>query len=304
MGADLRLTELVAAISLATDLGTGQPLEHALHTCLLSGAVARELGLDDAAAADVHYVALLRFLGCTADTPETAHVAGGDNLAFYTALAPLLMGPTPTLLGAVVRHAGAGRPLPRRARLVAQALNDPGGRSLIGHCEVGARLATRLGLGAGVVEALDHAYERWDGGGPRGVRGTEVPLAVRVVVVARDAVLWERLAGHDAALDVLGRRRGHAYDPAVVDAARALDPAQDTNVPAWERVLAAEPEPVRRIGPVALDRALAAVGDFADLRSTWTRGRSRQVAADPADGLGLGGQHPLPRRNVRVLRRV
>ena len=28
----------------------------------------------------------------------------------------------------------------------------------------------------------------------------------------------------------------------------------------------------------ALDRALAAVGDFADLRSTWTRGRSTRLA--------------------------
>ena len=40
----------------------------------------------------------------------------------------------------------------------------------------------------------------------------------------------------------------------------------------WEDVLAAEPAPVRRVGAVALDRALAAVGDFADLRSRWTQG--------------------------------
>ena len=66
-GDDLRLTELVAAISLATDLGTGQPMEHALRTCRLAMTVARELGLDAGTAADVHYVALLRFLGCTAD---------------------------------------------------------------------------------------------------------------------------------------------------------------------------------------------------------------------------------------------
>ena len=52
--------------------------------------------------------------------------------------------------------------------------------------------------------------------------------------------------------------------------------ADDLSV--WEDVLAAEPAPVRRVGAVALDRALAAVGDFADLRSTWTRGRSTRVA--------------------------
>jgi hypothetical protein len=48
-----RLTELVAAVSLATDLGTGQPMEHALRTCL-SMAVADEWGLDAGTAADVH----------------------------------------------------------------------------------------------------------------------------------------------------------------------------------------------------------------------------------------------------------
>ena len=70
----LRLTELVAALSLATDLVMGQPLEHALRTCRLAVTLANHLGLDAATAADVHYVALLRFLGCTADAPETAHL--------------------------------------------------------------------------------------------------------------------------------------------------------------------------------------------------------------------------------------
>ena len=74
-----RLAELVAAISQATDLGTGQPMEHALRTCLLSMAVADELGLDPSTADEVYYVALLRFLGCTADAPETAQLVGGDN---------------------------------------------------------------------------------------------------------------------------------------------------------------------------------------------------------------------------------
>lgn len=32
----LRLAELMAALSLATDLGTAQPMEHALCSCILS----------------------------------------------------------------------------------------------------------------------------------------------------------------------------------------------------------------------------------------------------------------------------
>jgi HD-GYP domain-containing protein (c-di-GMP phosphodiesterase class II)/DNA-binding CsgD family transcriptional regulator len=273
----LRLAELVAAISLAIDLGTGQPMEHALRTCRLSMAVACELGVDAATAADVYFVALLRFLGCTADAPETAHVAGGDNVAFIAAMAPAYMGSTREAVAALARNVGRGQGPARRARRLAEALGDP--RSLVSHCEVGSRLASRLGLGAGVVEAMAHAYERWDGRGlPDGLVGQAVPQAVRVVVVARDAVLWQRLAGAEAAFDVLARRRGRAYDPAAVDAVRAVGPQAFDDRPVWEEVLAAEPQPFRRVGAVGLDRALAAVGDFADLRSMWTRGRSTELA--------------------------
>jgi HD-GYP domain-containing protein (c-di-GMP phosphodiesterase class II)/DNA-binding CsgD family transcriptional regulator len=277
-GDGLRLTELVAAISLATDLVTGQPLEHALQTCRLSVAVARELGLDAATVADVHYVALLRFLGCTADVPETAHVAGGDNLALVAAMAPVYMGSAAEGVRTLAGTAGRGLPWPRRAGLLTEALTHP--RTVISHCEVGARLAARLGLGSGVVEALAHAYERWDGRGlPDGLSGSEVPVPVRVVVVARDAVLWHRMSGSVTAMEVLARRRGRAYDPAVVDAVSVLGFPAAEDPALWDEVVAGEPEPVRRIGAVALDRALAAVGDFADLRSTWTRGRSPRLAA-------------------------
>ncbi|MDN4015305.1 hypothetical protein QX233_22915, partial [Chryseobacterium gambrini] len=79
-------------LSLAMDLGTGQPLEHGLRTCWLSlAAAADELDLDVAARSCVYYVALLRFLGCTSDASETAVLAGGDDVAFNAVMAPMLM---------------------------------------------------------------------------------------------------------------------------------------------------------------------------------------------------------------------
>lgn len=296
---DLRLTELVAAISLATDLGTGQPMEHALRTCLLSAAVAGELGLDATTAGEVHYAALLRFLGCVADAPEMGHLAGGDGAALLAAMAPVYLGSPGEQARTLARNVGRGQALPRRARRMVEAL--AAGRTEVSHCEVGARLATRLGLGEGVVGALRHAYERWDGRGPYGLVGEAVPTAIRVVAVARDAVLWQRLAGPEAAIDVLGRRRGRAYDPAVVDAVRAVGVPDGDGGSVWDDVLAAEPRPVRRIGALALDRALAAVGDFADLRSRWTRGRSARLA-ELAEAAGRVCRLPDP--DVATLRRA
>ena len=61
------MAELTIALSLATDLGTGQPMEHGLRTCWLSLAASEALGLDVASRSCVYYVALLRFLGYTSD---------------------------------------------------------------------------------------------------------------------------------------------------------------------------------------------------------------------------------------------
>jgi response regulator RpfG family c-di-GMP phosphodiesterase len=85
---------------------------------------------------------------------------------------------------------------------------------LAGHCEVAARLAARLGLPDAVQHALGHAYERWDGKGqPTGLSGEDVPVAIRIVTVARDAEMWTREAGWLTAAEVLADRRGCAYDP-------------------------------------------------------------------------------------------
>jgi hypothetical protein len=63
----LRLAELLASVSLATDLETGQPPGHALRTCTIAAAVAEEMGCGPDDVRTVHQFALLRFLGCTSD---------------------------------------------------------------------------------------------------------------------------------------------------------------------------------------------------------------------------------------------
>ena len=149
-GDGLRLTELLASLSLATDLGTGQPMGHGLRTCLLAVRLAREmdLGIEDVRA--VHSVSLLRFLGCTADASETAQMAGGDDLHFNAEMAPVLNGSRREAMRQLVKTVGRGESPIRKSRMVLTALTDPGGaaRSLAAHCEVATMLARRLGLEA------------------------------------------------------------------------------------------------------------------------------------------------------------
>jgi HD-GYP domain-containing protein (c-di-GMP phosphodiesterase class II)/DNA-binding CsgD family transcriptional regulator len=279
----LRLAELLGSVSLATDLGTGQPLGHALRTCTIAAALAEAMGCGADDIRTVHQFALLRFLGCTSDAAETAAMVGGDDVALNAAMAPVLMGSSREMLGRFARSVAPDQPRMRRLGLVARGLADPKGteRSLSTHCEVAAMLAGRAGLQPSVVEALAHAYERWDGKGfPVRLEGDAIPLAVRVVVVARDADLAAMLG--DDLSKLMGERSGRAYDPSVVDAFERvgadvlgeLDGGDE-----WEIALAREPEPQTTVGHDTLDALLAAFADFTDLKSPWIRGHSRRVAA-------------------------
>ena len=281
----IRAAELTIALSLATDLGTGQPMEHGLRTCWLSLAAADAMGLDPTTRSCVYYVALLRFLGCTSDATETASLAGGDDIEFNAVMAPMLLAERGEGMRFFVRHLAEDLPVHRRVGRVVRAMTDPGmeERSLSGHCEVGSRLASRLGMADAVCASLAHAYERWDGKGyPDGLAAEDVPVAVRVVAAARDAEMWQRRHGWPVAAEVLARRRGRGCDPLVVDvlladAERWLAELGDDPCAA---VLDAEPDPVLTFDAVNdLDRSLAAVADFVDLKSPFLRGHSAGVAA-------------------------
>jgi HD-GYP domain-containing protein (c-di-GMP phosphodiesterase class II) len=284
----VRLAELMAALSLATDLGMGQPLEYALCACVLALRLGEAVGLDEGDLRAVYYQALLRYIGCNAETYAMAALTG-DELALRQDVATVDQGSRAQLAGLVFRyvwraHEGAS-PL-QLARLVAQGLMTAPGffkEQFHGHCEVAQRLAERLGFEAPIVAALGQLYERWDGKGlPNGLRGEQIVPAVRVVALAQDAVTFHRLGGLEAAVAVVRTRRGGAYDPALADAfcrdaAKLMVGLEEE--PAWEAVLALEPGPRTYLDEAQLEDACRALADFGDLKSPYTLDHSRGVAA-------------------------
>ena len=77
-GSGIRLAELVAAFSLATDLGLGQPVEHVLRSWLIAARLGDRLGLDADEREALYYVVMLAWVGCVADTAAVAAVFGDD----------------------------------------------------------------------------------------------------------------------------------------------------------------------------------------------------------------------------------
>lgn len=295
--ASLRLAELVAALSLATDLGTGQPMEHALRACLLATHLSGELGMDEQERCDVYYVSLLRAIGCVSDAHRVAARFGDELLA--NAQISLLDTTQPAdMLELMVRHVGVGQPLLQRTRTIVSALAaGPGERNQIitAHCEVAERLATRLGMRDEVAHGVAQVYERWDGkGSPGRVRGEGILRAARVVILARDAELFQRLAGVDGMKHVIRQRAGTMYDPEMAERfcrrADALLRVLETDA-VWEAVLAIEPGPRLILTTDARETATRAIADFVDLKSPFTAGHSSGVArlaAAAGERLGLG----------------
>ena len=193
----VRLADVLAALAAATDLGMGQPIGHATRCCLIAAGLADALRIGGPARSDVFYVALLRYVGCTADAAEVAR-SMGDEIALAVAVAPHVMGDPEQERRAV------GRTGVERAKAA----------SIAAHCEAAGLLAERVRLSDGVVTAMRHGFERWDGKGhPAGLSAEEVPLPVRIAVVARDVDLVARRAGFGAAAELVRARRGRATTP-------------------------------------------------------------------------------------------
>ena len=110
MTSKVRLAEVIGALSIATDLAMAQPLEAALASCILSVRLAEAAGLDEATVADCYWHALLRFIGCNADTYVIASLLG-DEMAVRSDFATIDPGRQREVCAMVVKavrrsHAG------------------------------------------------------------------------------------------------------------------------------------------------------------------------------------------------------
>ncbi len=276
-----RLVEVVAAFSLATDLGLGQPMEHGLRSCLIATRLADTLDLGEDERSCIYWVTLLAMVGCTADSHEMSELFDDDielRRGVYD------VGPSqfamPRYL--LARAGSDGGPV-RRAR-VASSLMLSGMRAVmegfVADCRITGRFADRLGFGQTVSGALEQKFARWDGKGvPRGLAGQDIALAARILGMSWRLEAEHRVRGVDAAVTLINRHAGATLDPDLVSAVAPAVPEvlEGLEQDCWQAVVAAEPARPRLTGE-AFDSALEALGDFADLKSPWFTGHSRAVA--------------------------
>jgi HD-GYP domain-containing protein (c-di-GMP phosphodiesterase class II) len=306
----LRLGHFVATLALGQDNAFGQPLESQMRSSVLASFLCEAAGHPRALRDTVHWVALLRYIGCTGHAHEVSAMFGDEIALRAQTLVHDAANPVEVIHDAIAL-ASRGRSPAERAELGELIRRE--GRAWSVHntasgCEVGDMLVARLGFGTDVREALRFTFERWNGAGfPQGARGEAIPLAMRIVHLAHDMEAIGRLLSPAQALEAARDRRDRTYDPALADLfvergaawfeqLGALDP--------WDAALELEPRPHRMLEGAALDEALTVAADFVDLKSPYMAGHSRRCAAlceEAARRLGLDeGDAVLLRRAALV----
>ena len=308
----VRTAEVIASLCLATDLGVGFPFEHGLKATLTTMRLCDAMNVDSEIASQTYYAALLRHVGCTTNAEVGAHLFHGSI----------------TKSGA---HREFGSPLERVAGLVG-AIPDPdaalprrvsqlvvgfprvaryGKDHFVAYCEVEEMLAEQLGLPPSIHGLFPLRAEIWDGFRIlRRAKGDEIPLPLRITHVGADAAYQRLMGDDDHVVETIKSRGGRGLDPSIAEAFVASAPeiiGNDDGGSVWNDVLAAEPKPWLTLEDGAIDRALSAIGAFADLASPYLTGHASGVgalAAEAGKWLGMSETEVMTVRRAGYLHDV
>lgn len=305
----IRVAEVLSAFSLATDLGAGQPMGDVLRMCYMAMGIAQELKQSEREQADVFHAALLAHAGCTAGASLFASLIHGDELAAHRDLFLRDLASTADILKWMLRYVAADEPISTRVLRLVDVLRGKGDldEQIQGVCEVAPRLAARLGMYRQVGEALRCRLERWDGRGPQGLRGEEIPLIARITPICMVLVRFYQSRGREAAEEAARQKRGTVLDPGVVDgflsASRSDGFWAGLSAPdLWDTILELEPEsPAGTIGEDRIEDVALAFADFAELKTAHKAGHARSTA-DIAGA--VAAKMGLPQSSVSIVRRA
>jgi putative nucleotidyltransferase with HDIG domain len=255
---------LLTALSRAFDLAEGRRPGHAQRVAYIGVYLANELGLDTGRIEEVFFGCLLHDIGMAA-MPAAPRVDTGRGSRLISGSASAR-----DVLASVPSGGWAG---------VLEALTQ--------HCDHGARIVRRLGLGEAVAKAVASHHDCWDGSGLPGSRsGHRVPVVARVVAVA-DRV--ESMIDAEGS-PLLVRRRGpqlvremagSELDPELAHTMAALASRDEFWLGFYDNDLAATLMSLNyggMLGHEELFDFLGVLSDIVDARNGREPGRGRRVA--------------------------
>jgi HD-GYP domain-containing protein (c-di-GMP phosphodiesterase class II) len=287
VAADLKLSELISALSHALDITEGQPEGHCVRCCWIGMHIGRSIGMSDDELWGLYYTLLLKDLGCSSNAARICELYLTDDLAFkrdFKAIGDSL----PRVLHFVLKHTGLKAGLAERFRNVMTIMRNGEeiAQELIAtRCQRGAEIARLLRFPETVSQGIYSLDEHFNGQGrPAGLAGESIPLYARIALLAQVIDVFHTAGGAQAALDDIQLRAGRWFDPQLVEAFGKVADSADF----WaalgdpgiiDAVLLLEPAAnVVALDDDYLDDISAAFGQVVDSKSPYTSGHSARVA--------------------------
>ncbi|MEQ9460476.1 MAG: HD domain-containing protein [Phycisphaeraceae bacterium] len=264
---DLKLSEIVSALSYALDITEGQPEGHAIRSCLIGMRLAEEINLSSDDRSALFYALLLKDLGCSSNAAKVCYLFGADEHNVKHDFKFINWQNIFNMLPYIMRNvAPKGTLHERLTRFLAVAVSGrKGAKQLVKiRCERGA-------------------------------------------AIAQTAEVFATRYGLPAALEIVRDRRGTWFDPQLVDAFRTIarDETFWTNtLSPGHRAYLPHFEPEDRLlhaDDAMIDRIAQAFGQVIDAKSPWTACHSQGVS-DVA--VGIAQTLGLPEHDITRLRRA
>ncbi|KQW29036.1 metal-dependent phosphohydrolase [Rhizobium sp. Root274] len=307
MTTQIRLAEIIEALSHALDLTEGQPPGHCIRCCFIGTRIGKALGLPEEALRDLYYTLLLKDLGCSSNAARICELYMADDLKFKRDF-KLVDGSFPQVLKFVLSHTGMEAGLAERFRGLLNILKNGGefASSLIQtRCQRGADIARQMRFSEEVARGILDLDEHVDGGGqPAGLKGAEIHVFARIALMAQVIDVFFVNAGPEAALAEVRKRAGTWFDPELVSLFETLATPvffAELGADGLDRyVLALEPgRQAMMADEDYLDDIAAGFARVVDAKSPYTSGHSDRVALFTdliAEELGMP---PAERRRMK-----
>ncbi len=308
----LRMSDLISALSFALDLTEGQPMGHSIKACLLAMRLADILGLGIIERSDLYYATLVKDAGCSSNAARMYEIFGGDERRAKKEVKTQDSSQvTVEGLEYLMRNVMPGKS--RLERVVALA-NIAINRKKVTkelfqlRCERGGHIAMKIGMTDATREAIYCLDEHWDGNGfPEGRKGAEIPILSRIINVCQTLEVFVALNGPNDAFHVLRERTGSWFDPEIVNAALQLE--NDTAL--WETleaegiretVMEAEPIGVFQFANEArIDSVCEAFAEVIDVKSPFTHTHSSRVSSI---AVGIAKALGMSEKDLTLIRRA
>ncbi|WP_296275027.1 HD-GYP domain-containing protein [Rhodoferax sp.] len=306
---NLKLAELMGALSHALDITEGQPEGHCVRCCWIGMHIGAKLGLDNGALWTLYYTLLLKDLGCSSNAARICELYASDDLTFKRDF-KWVDGSLPQVLRFVLRHTGPAAGLMDRLKSLGGILkngNDIAQELIQTRCTRGADIARQLRFPESVAQGIHALDEHWNGQGrPEQLAGSAIPINARIALLAQVIDVHNAATGRATAVAEVQARRGSWFDPSLVDAFVALSHGaafwEMLDSPGLEpAVYALEPGGHEvRVDEDYLDDITEAFGQVVDAKSPFTAGHSARVGLYTAL---LGEAMNVPEARRRWLKR-